>query len=219
MPAASYERPSAGRTEDLVDGDRGAQASVIILTAGREREELPPGTLSAARRGDHHAFGILVEHFDDGLRRLAFHLLGSREPMDDVLQEAYLSAYRGLPQFRGESRVGTWLYRIVYTSCLQRLRRKERFEVTEDCELEALAAPEPDPADEVAQRDEMHRALAALSPEQCAAVLLIHRDGFSYADTAEILGVPVGTVASRVAVARKVLDKSLNMARSAEGGP
>lgn len=203
----------------MADGDPGSQATVIKLTGPRGRDDLPRGVVRAACRGDHRAFRRLVDRYDDGLRRLAFHLLGSREAMDDVLQEAYLSAYRGLPQFRGESEVGTWLYRIAYTSCLQRLRRKERLEPTEDRELEALAAPEPDPADEVEQRDEVHRALAALSPEQCAAVLLVHRDGFSYADTAEILGVPVGTVASRVAGARRILEKSLTITRASEGEP
>lgn len=194
---------------------QGGEATVIRLTGGRG-DDPPPTVVKAARRGDHRAFTKLIDLYDDRLRALAFHLLGSREAMDEALQETYLNAYRGLPQFRGEAGVGTWLYRIAYTSCLQRLRRKERLEPTEDRELEALAAPEPDPADEVAQRDEVHRALAALSPEQCAAVLLVHRDGFSYADTAEILGVPVGTVASRVAAARAALGARLGKSRTAE---
>jgi RNA polymerase sigma-70 factor (ECF subfamily) len=65
----------------------------------------------------------------------------------------------------------------------------------------------------VALRDEVHRLLGSLTPEQCAAVLLIHRDGFSYAEAAEILEVPVGTVASRVAAARKTLADRLGRPR------
>jgi RNA polymerase sigma-70 factor (ECF subfamily) len=170
----------------------------------------------AARRGDHRAFTKLVGLYDDGLRALAFHLLGSREAMDEALQETYLNAYRGLPQFRGEAGVGTWLYRIAYTTCLQRLRRTERLEPTAEEQLEALTPPSPDHADEVARRDEVRRALGALTPAQRAAVLLIHRDGFSYANAAEILGVPVGTVASRVAAARMILGDELGRARSAK---
>lgn len=199
--------------------NQGAQASVISLTGRRGREDPPSVVVRAARSGDHRAFRRLVEQYDDGLRRLAFHLLGSREAMDDALQEAYLSAYRGLPQFRGDADVGTWLYRITYTSCLQRLRRKDGLEPTEDGLLEAMATPSPDPADEVLARDELCRALGTLTAEQCAALLLVHRDGFSYVDAAEILGVPVGTVASRVAAARKALERRLHVARSAEEEP
>ena len=198
-------------------GDQGNGATVINL-AGRDSASIdPPATVvKAARRGDHRAFARLVDLYDDRLRSLAFHLLGSREAMDEALQETYLSAYRGLPQFRGEAGVGTWLYRIAYTTCLQRLRRHERLEPTDDERLEALAPPSSDLADEVALRDEVRGALGALSPEQCAAVLLIHRDGFSYANAAEILDVPIGTVASRVATARSALAEQLGRPRSAK---
>ena len=67
----------------------------------------------------------------------------------------------------------------------------------------------------MALRDEVRRALGVLTPAQRAAVLLIHRDGFSYADAAEILGVPIGTVASRVAAARTALSHQLDRPSSA----
>jgi RNA polymerase sigma-70 factor, ECF subfamily len=197
-------------------GDQSGGAAVIEL-AGRRGpgDDPPPAIVRAARRGDHRAFTTLVDRYDDRLRALAFHLLGSREAMDEALQETYLNAYRGLPQFRGEAGVGTWLYRIAYTTCLQRLRRPERLEPTDEERLEALA-PSPDLASDVALRDEVHRALGALTPEQRVAVLLIHRDGFSYADAAEIIGVPVGTVASRVAAARTALSRELGRPSSAK---
>jgi RNA polymerase sigma-70 factor, ECF subfamily len=198
-------------------GDQGDEATVINL-AGRDSSpvEPPAAIVRAARRGDRKAFAKLVDLYDDRLRALAFHLLGSREAMDDTLQEAYLNAYRGLPQFRGDSDVGTWLYRIAYTTCLQRLRRRERLEPTDDERLEVLARASSDVADEVALRDEVRIALGALSSEQCAAVLLIHRDGFSYAKAAEILDVPIGTVASRVAAARAALAEQLGRPRNAK---
>lgn len=195
----------------------GNEARVIDLSAGRGPiEDVPPNVVVAAMRGDHRAFGRLVELYDDRLRALAYHLLGSREAMDDALQETYLSAYRGLPQFRGEASVGAWLYRIAYNACLQRLRRRERLEPTDQEQLEALATPAPDFADDVALRDELHHALCALAPEQCAAILLVHRDGFSYAAVAEILDVPIGTVASRVAAGRAALGRALGGRRSAK---
>jgi RNA polymerase sigma-70 factor, ECF subfamily len=195
-------------------GNQGGEAKVIDL-AGRRGpvDDPPPPLVRAARRGDHRAFARLVDLYDDRLRALAFHLLGSREAMDEALQETYLNAYRGLPQFRGEAGVGTWLYRIAYTTCVQRLRRPERLEATDEERLEALAPPASDLADDVALRDEVRRALGALTPAQRVAVLLIHRDGFSYANVAEILDVPVGTVASRVAAARTTLGDKLGRPR------
>lgn len=198
-------------------GNQGFRATVIDLAGQRGAADDPtPAVVRAARRGDHGAFTTLVGLYDDRLRALCFHLLGSREAMDDALQETYLSAYRGLPQFRGEAGVGTWLYRIAYTTCLQRLRRPERVEPADEERLEALAPPPSDFADDVVLRDEVRSALGALTPDQRAAVLLIHRDGFSYATAARILKVPVGTVASRVAAARAALSDSLGRSRSAE---
>ena len=173
----------------------------------------PARVVRAARRGDHRAFGDLIDLFDERLRALAYHLLGSREAMDDVLQETYLSAYRGLPQIRDEAEVGAWLYRIAYNACLQRLRQREPSEPTDAELLDAFAAPAPDLAEDVAARDELHRALRGLPAEQCAAVLMIHRDGFSYAQAARILDVPIGTVASRVAAARVALRRTYSGAR------
>jgi len=198
-------------------GSQSGEATVIDLAGWRGPVDDPPATVvRAARRGDHRAFTRLVDLYDDRLRALAFHLLGSPEAMDEALQETYLNAYRGLPQFRGEAGVGTWLYSIAYTTCLQRLRRPERFEPADEGRLEALAPPSSDLADDVALRDEVRRALGALTPAQRAAVLLIHRDGFSYAHAAEILDVPVGTVASRVAAARATLADKLGRPRSAK---
>ncbi len=192
----------------------GEGAEVIDLSAGRGMAGgAPARVVRAARRGDHRAFGDLIDLFDERLRALAYHLLGSREAMDDVLQETYLSAYRGLPQIRDEAEVGAWLYRIAYNACLQRLRQREPSEPTDAELLDAFAAPAPDLAEDVAARDELHRALRGLPAEQCAAVLMIHRDGFSYAQAARILDVPIGTVASRVAAARVALRRTYSGAR------
>lgn len=188
---------------------QGGAATVIDLAERRGADDPPPALVKAARRGDHRAFTKLVDRYDDRLRALAYHLLGSRDAMDEALQETYLNAYRGLPQFRGEAGIGTWLYRITYTTCLQRLRRPDRLEPTDEERLESLAPPSPDLADEVALRDEVRRALSELTPAQRVAVLLVHRDGFSYAAAAHIMNVPVGTVASRVAAARGILSESL----------
>src|SRR5215211_9387059 len=88
--------------------------------------EIAPSIVDRARRGDQEAFAAVIRHYDRGLRALAYRLLGDRERMDDALQEAYLKAFRALPRFRGSSKLGSWLYRIAYNTCLDELERSRR---------------------------------------------------------------------------------------------
>ena len=173
-------------------------------------------TLAAPRRSAHAVLAAAMADSDDRLRALAYHLLDSRDSMDDVLQEVYLKAYRHLSTFRGEATIATWLYRITYTTCMDQLRREQKTAPASPEQIEdALPCP-TGVADDVAVRDELHRALAALTPEDRASVLLVLRDGYNYADAAAILGVPPGTVASRVARGRRRLTAALST--GTEGG-
>jgi RNA polymerase sigma-70 factor, ECF subfamily len=165
--------------------------------------------LGLARAGDREAFASLIRRYDDGLRALAYRLLGDRERMDDVLQEAYVRAFRALPRFRGDSALGTWLYRIAYNVAQEELARSSRLHVVP---LEAVAEP-PDPSDfaeTVALRTSLADALAALAPEDRAAVLLVDAQGFGYRAAAAILDVPEGTIASRLNRARSSLRRALD---------
>jgi RNA polymerase sigma-70 factor (ECF subfamily) len=163
---------------------------------------------------------VLKRH-DRELRGLAYRLLRERTAMDDVMQEAYLKAYRGLADFRGESQAKTWLYRIVYNACLDRLRSDgRRREVLLDggedplrvggtAVTAGIAATAADPADMVADRCDLAAALATLAPDQRAAVLLVDAMGFSYDEAAEVVGVRPGTIGSRLNHARAVLRTTL----------
>jgi RNA polymerase sigma-70 factor, ECF subfamily len=169
------------------------------------------GSESAGRLDPHAALVAAMAEHDERLRALAFHLLGSRDAMDDVLQEVYLKAHRRLTGFRGDSSLSTWLYRITYTTCVDKLRRGRWTRPAPVEEIEG-SLPRVDAEDDaVVRRDELRRALAVLSPERCAAVLLVLRDGHTYAEAAEILGVPQGTVASRVAHGRRQLMRVLSL--------
>ena len=157
--------------------------------------------------GDADRFAEIVAEHDRPLRALAFRLLGDREAMDDVLQEAYAKAFRALPRFRGEATTGTWLYRIVYNACLDQLRRERRAaELPRDPPPPASA---PDPGESAARREALAAALAALVPDQRAAVLLVDAEGFDYPSAAQVLGVRVGTLASRLSRARASLRRAL----------
>jgi RNA polymerase sigma-70 factor (ECF subfamily) len=172
--------------------------------------------LRRAQAGDGRAFAALIRHFDPGLRILAFRLLGNRERMEDALQEAYLRAFRALPGFRGESSIGTWLYRVVYNTCLDELRRERR---STELTLHALdEEPEGvhDPAETLLRTSAVWGALMALPLEERAAVLLVDGQGLRYADAAAVLGVPIGTVASRLNRARPAMRRALEEAAGAE---
>ena len=136
--------------------------------------------------------------------------------MEDVLQEAYLRAFRALPRFRGDSGVGTWLYRIVYNAALDELRSsRRRFELSlRQLEFESEAVP--DPAEVVPAQRAIAHALMRLSPEDRAVVVLVDGQGLRYDEAARVLGVPPGTVASRLNRARSALRRGL---RDAEGPP
>ncbi len=166
-------------------------------------------TIARAKRGDQDAFAALVRHYDHGLRALAYRLLGDRDRMDDVLQEAYMKAYRGLPKFRGEAAVGTWLYRIAYNACLDDLRRTQNVVLLHSDEEVEWRDTGPDFADAVGDRSALADALDALPPEERAAVLLVDAEGFDYAAAGEVLGLPAGTVASRLNRARTSLRRAL----------
>ena len=156
----------------------------------------PTSTLTQAIR-DH----------DPSMRALAFRLLGDRDVMDDVLQDAYTSAFRAFGRFRGTASVGTWLYRIVYNACIDELRRRR----PEVIRLGDADRPVEDPTEAAAHRADLAGALASLTPEQRAAVLLVDAEGFSYAEAGRICGVPAGTVGSRLVEARRILRLALRI--------
>jgi RNA polymerase sigma-70 factor (ECF subfamily) len=162
--------------------------------------------LARARDGDPDAFAALIRPFDHGLRGLAFRLLGTSERMDDALQEAYVRAFRGLPRFRGQAAFSTWLYRIAYNACQDELRRS-RWDETSLRDVDAVGSA--DPGDAVARRLDLARALAALPFDLRAVVLLVDAEGMDYREAGEVLGIPPGTVGSRLNRARVSLRAAL----------
>ena len=176
---------------------------------GTAGTEISSAILAAARAGDPGAFTAVVEHYDPRLRVLAFHLLGDPHQTDDALQDVYVKAFRGLPDFAGRAALGTWLSRITYTTCIDHLRRRARLVLVPDLEPEQPLPDRPDPTDDVSDRRLVRDTLRRLPPEQRAVVVLVGVQGLDYEQTAEILGVPSGTVASRFSTARRILRSAL----------
>ena len=160
----------------------------------------------ADRIGGVQDFGELVREHDRSLRALAFRMLGDAHQMDDALQDAYTKAFRAYGSFRGDSDVRTWLYRIVYNACVDQQRAAVRHR---HVDLEGALLPAVEDAAPTGWGD-LAAALAALPADQRAAVLLVDADGFDYTAAAEVLGVPVGTIASRLSRARAALRRHLD---------
>lgn len=177
-----------------------------------ERALVPDETLlvAQARAGSTGAFEELLARHDRELRALAFRLLDDRAAMDDVLQDAYVKAFVALRDFTGRSAFGTWLYRIVYNTALDELRRRSRRRAVRWDDVPEIADRAQDPADAASIHVDLASALEALPPDLRAIVLMVDAAGMDYGEAAEVLGVPPGTVASRLNRARRMLRLSLS---------
>lgn len=173
------------------------------------RDELDAGVLRRAMHGDRGAFVRLMDHYDRRLRSLAYRLLDDRDEAVDAMQDVYVKAFGALPGFREKSSVGTWLYRITYTTCCEHLRRRRQSALPYADEEAPPSGSTRDPADEATLHVDLAAALRSLSPEARAAVLLVDRDGYDYRTAASVLDIPQGTLASRLSAAHAVLRRAL----------
>jgi RNA polymerase sigma-70 factor (ECF subfamily) len=165
---------------------------------GRSDEEL----VEACQAGESSAFDLLVARWEDKIRGAAYRLLGSEEEARDAAQEAFLKAYRGLSNFKGEARFSSWVYRITVNLCRDRLRRRKgRVLVSLDA-LEdvgpVIAAREVDVAEQLDLRRSVRRAIRALSEEQREVVILKEYQGLTFLEIAQALELPVSTVKTRL---------------------
>jgi len=161
--------------------------------------------VAAAVAGDSEAFAGLVRRYRDLYARFAVRMLGSHADADDVLQSAFLRAFRGLAGCREPERFGAWLSQIVVNECrtfaTRRARRERRFVDDEGALDDALAPTSGDmigAAEGEALREEIQRALGRLVPEQREAFLLKHVEELSYEEMAEITGAGVSALKMRV---------------------
>lgn len=161
-----------------------------------------------ALAGQSAAYGDLVEKYQDRLFNTVFHMVGSREEAEDVVQEAFVQAFIKLESFQRASAFYTWLYRIAFNVAISRKRRK-RPEVSVEQTREVTGQEPMDPGeapDGRLQREEnveqVHAALNRLSEEHRAILVLREMEGFCYERIADVLDLPVGTVRSRLHRAR-----------------
>lgn len=159
----------------------------------------------AAVGGSVDAFTQLLRRYDDQMRALAFSMTGAATAMDDVLQNAYLKAFRSIGSFKSQSSFKTWLWRIVFNSAMDEARHSKSSAHIVEIESVVETAVNED----VSLRLDIDAALQRLSPEHRAVVLLIDGEGFDYQSAADLLDIPAGTVSSRINHARKALRELL----------
>lgn len=167
-------------------------------------------------RGRQSAYGELMRRYQDRLYNTVFRLVDNAEDAQDVVQEAFINAFQSLESFKGDALFFTWLYRIAINSAIT-LKRRRRAIVSiyaktapgradSDPDMEPLDESEGNqPGDAMERREEEARLQAALnrlSPEYKTVLVLKDIEGQKYEDIAEVLGVPVGTVRSRLHRAR-----------------
>lgn len=170
-------------------------------------QSVPQPTLDRARRGDADAFEVIVRCHDGNLRVMTHRILGSAWT-EDVLQETYIRAFRALPNFAPDrGSLAGWLHRIAYRVCLDEIQRSSRRGFTSDASAAVEAGPPP--GEQLVAKLSLWRALAALTPEERAAVVLVDGLGFHYEEAAAILEIPRGTVASRLNRGRAMIRDAL----------
>ena len=174
-----------------------------------------------AQVGDRDAFRELVERYQGKVAALAVGMLRNQEDALDVVQEAFTRAYQGLDRFKGDASFYTWVYRIAVNLCIDHQRRETKFpqvplEAGERGEAPLDVVPgggrQNEPFErardaEIARRIE--RAIAELTPEHQAVILLREVEGLSYEEISRVLDCPKGTVMSRLHYARRHLQVRL----------
>ncbi len=164
-----------------------------------------------AARGDAEAFRQLVEAYQTPAYRLAARMCGP-DSAEDVTQEAFLAAWRALPEFRGDCRFSTWLYRLVSNAAIDCLRREKKHRDTGDVDDLELPDGGPSPQEQAERsdtRDAVRRALDRLSPEHRQVLLLRFMQELDYGEIARALNVSEGTVKSRINRAKSKLREVL----------
>ena len=173
--------------------------------------------VARVQRGDKQAFDLLVLKYQRKIMRLLSRMIRDPGEIEDVAQEAFIKAYRALPQFRGESAFYTWLYRIAINTArnwlAQNNRRPSTPSAQENEDGETFDATDnltdsSNPESEMASRqiaDTVNKAMNDLPEDLRNAIVMREIDGMSYEDIAESMNCPIGTVRSRIFRAREAI--------------
>ena len=183
-------------------------------------KEIDQALVEKVQRGDQAAFGILVTKYQSRIMHLISRYVHNQAEVEDVTQEAFIKAYRGLKNFRGESAFYTWMYRVAINTAKNHLVSMGRKAPGSD--IDAQEAEQYDGAAALKEyatperllmteqmRDCIQETIANLPMDLKTAIMLREYDGLSYEDIALTMDCPIGTVRSRIFRAREAIDTAL----------
>ena len=180
------------------------------------------GLVQRVQRGDKTAFDLLVRKYQHKVVKLVTRYLRNPADAEDVAQEAFIKAYRAMPQFRGDSAFYTWLYRIAINTAKNAIVSRDRNPVEFDLDMQAIEESQSMQArladtttpESLLQTEEIrttvNQAIDALPEDLRTAIVLRELEGLSYEDIALAMECPVGTVRSRIFRAREAIDRRLS---------
>ncbi|MFQ5906482.1 MAG: RNA polymerase sigma factor [bacterium] len=159
------------------------------------------------KRGELKAFDALVVRYHRKVYGIASSMLKDHDAADDICQETFLRAYRALGRFREGASFFTWVYRIAVNLCLNAIRSRKRLVPVEEARETAssVGPSQEDCAERRELLEKVNKKLEVMHPKYRAALLLRVNEGLSYAEISVVLGVPKGTVMSRISRAREML--------------
>jgi RNA polymerase sigma-70 factor (ECF subfamily) len=176
-------------------------------------EKDDPALIAAAQSGDRDALDALLRRHHDRIHALCRRVTANETDALDATQDALIAIVRGLPRYDGRASFTTWSYRVAMNACLDELRRRRRRPLVglpdDDWMPAGVADDETDVATAVADRVTIDDAMAAVPLDFRAAVVLRDLCGLDYAEIAEVLSIPPGTVRSRIARGRAALADQL----------
>lgn len=199
----------------------------LVRTQRKEREERveEKAIIARCKEGDLSAFDELVRLYEKQVYNFAYRMTGNYDDANDIAAEAFIKVFQAIESFRGDSNFSTWLYRIVTNLFLDHRKRNKAYanvpldeyiELEESTVTRQLEDPSPGPLEQLesGERSEIvTKAISELPEYQRMMVLLFHTMGQSYEEIAETLGLPIGTVKSRLNRARIALKEKLEPVR------
>src|SRR5580658_8944166 len=193
--------------------------AAMELPMGPDGSDL--GLVRRVQRGERGAYDLLVLKYQHKVVKLVMRYLRDPADAEDVAQEAFIKAYRALPQFRGDSAFYTWLYRIAINTAKNALAARDRNPVSYDFDMQSgdesndvvSRLKDPETPEGLALTEEIRNtvngAIEALPEDLRTAIVLRELEGLSYEEIAASMDCPVGTVRSRIFRAREAIDRRL----------
>lgn len=184
------------------------------MKAGTVLNDLEKALLQKCKKGDLEAFEKLIDSYQKKVFNLCYRYLDNYDDAEELSQEVFIKVYRAISGFKEESSLGTWIYRIAVTTCIDELRKKKKYtavSINQDNGLE-LQDTEPGLYDNYEKKETkkaIEDAIKSLHYDHRIVVVLRDMQGFSYEEISEIIDVPLGTVKSRIKRARENIKEYL----------